>query len=205
MEHLNVVLELAVAQTSFRAAYLYRFVAAGDDGEITASTGLPLAAHSKGIPLPGHRHRNTPIVVHAAAWIDPRFAVLPEFRSHRFECVVSIPLVDTEATVGMVNFCRQEAGAVRPRELTLLSELGLPLAALVAAPVVRQQLAQTEQRLADRKMLERAKGVLQERLGITEEQAYLHIRLLSRRRRTPMREVAARLVESRHTQTGASQ
>ena len=203
MESLRVVIELAIAQTSFRAAYVYRFEAGGEDGQIISFVGFPVAAAPEGRASAGHRQRSTPVVVHAEAWKDPRFGTLPEFRAHRFECVVSVPIVEAGAVVGMANFCRKEAGAVRPREVALLVELGLPLASLIAAPPLREQLARTEQRLASRKVVERAKGLLQERLGFTEEEAYLHLRDLSRRRRTPMREIAERLVENSRRRSGS--
>jgi AmiR/NasT family two-component response regulator len=49
--------------------------------------------------------------------------------------------------------------------------------------------------LEDRGVLERAKGLIQARLGWTEEQAYFCIRNLSRRRRTPMRKVALEVID----------
>ena len=55
-------------------------------------------------------------------------------------------------------------------------------------------LADLNRRLADRKLLERAKGLLQTRFRWTEEQAYLHLRNISRRRRTPMREIAQEVI-----------
>jgi uroporphyrinogen-III synthase len=44
--------------------------------------------------------------------------------------------------------------------------------------------------------LERAKGLLQERLGYSEEEAYLQVRRLSRQRRRPMREIARQIIEA---------
>ena len=151
-----------------------------------------------------HRNRNTPIVLDAAAWRDPRFAALPEFRVHQFDAAVSVPLLDSGAVLGLVNFCRKEAGPLKPREVTLLTELGLPLSILVASASLREPLARTERGVPDRKILERAKGLLQERLDYTEDQAYLHLWLLSRQRRTPIRETAERLLQGDRFQAEAS-
>jgi GAF domain-containing protein len=195
MQHLKVVVELAISQTSFRGAYVYRFESQTGHCQLVAYAGLPVNTTALPSDLSPHRSPNTPVVMDAGAWRDPRFSSLLEFRTHRFEAVVSTPLLESGGVIGLVNFCRKEAGPVKPRELALLIELALPLSALVAATSLREQLTRAEQRLADRKILERAKGVLQERLGYSEEEAYQHIRLLSRRRRTPMREIAERLVE----------
>jgi uroporphyrinogen-III synthase len=51
-----------------------------------------------------------------------------------------------------------------------------------------------KQLLEARKVIERAKGILQQKDGLTEEEAYLHLRSESRRLRRPMRELAEAVV-----------
>ena len=74
--------------------------------------------------------------------------------------------------------------------------LSLPLGTLLIASTLRERLEKAAQDLADRKILERAKGLLQARFQWTEEEAYLRIRRLSRRCRTPMRDIAQLVIES---------
>src|SRR5258707_344555 len=78
--------------------------------------------------------------------------------------------------VGMVNLCRIEPAPVRPADLSFLIDLGRPLAALIITSTLRRQLQRATQLLADRKVLDRAKGLIQEELGWSEAQAYTHIR-----------------------------
>jgi AmiR/NasT family two-component response regulator len=47
-----------------------------------------------------------------------------------------------------------------------------------------------------RKVVERAKGIMQHKLGITEEEAYLKLRNESRRLRRPMRDLAEAVILS---------
>ena len=47
-----------------------------------------------------------------------------------------------------------------------------------------------------RKLVERAKGILQQRHGLTEEEAYLKLRDQSRRLRRPMKELAEAIILS---------
>jgi len=68
------------------------------------------------------------------------------------------------------------------------------VAAEAAKVDLRREVDNLNRRLADRKLLERAKGLLQTRFRWTEEQAYLHLRNISRRRRTPMREIAQEVI-----------
>ncbi len=53
-----------------------------------------------------------------------------------------------------------------------------------------------EQSLADRKVIERARGVVQQRLGISEEQAYTWLRSAAMDQRLPLAEVARKTLES---------
>lgn len=58
------------------------------------------------------------------------------------------------------------------------------------------QVARLQQRLTDRIVIERAKGVLVHRLGISEEDAYKRLRLLSRRQRRQIRDIAQSLLDT---------
>jgi two-component system, response regulator PdtaR len=58
------------------------------------------------------------------------------------------------------------------------------------------ELERLQQRLNDRIVIERAKGVLLQRLRITEEEAYNRLRVLSRRQRRPMRDIAQSFLDT---------
>jgi response regulator NasT len=78
--------------------------------------------------------------------------------------------------------------------------LGLAiLSALASAQRQRlwqARIDQLQQRLQDRIVIERAKGVLVQRLGITEKEAYKRLRLLSRRQRRQIRDIAQSLLDT---------
>lgn len=61
--------------------------------------------------------------------------------------------------------------------------------------VLRQENLILEKRLMERKLVERAKGLLQLRFSWTEEEAYYHLRRTSRQQRIPMAAVAQRVME----------
>ncbi|GEM_PF-2999012 len=79
---------------------------------------------------------------------------------------------------------------------------GLGLALLGALAAARRQrswqarIDQLQQRLNDRIIIERAKGILSERLGISEKEAYQRLRLQSRRQRRPIRDIAQCLLDA---------
>jgi hypothetical protein len=196
------LLSLAMTQTRAQGVYVYRFDRAGSDASLAVWAGLaPIPARGVRFPIKSrvdswHLARWSPVVLQDNAWDDWRFEELPEFKINRFEGVVSIPLLESGDVVGMANFCRSHRASLPPRDLSLLLGLSLPLAALLTGPAVREKLERTTQQLADRKVLDRAKGLLQLRFGWSEEQAYFHLRRSSRQRRIPMRQIALEAIEA---------
>lgn len=86
------------------------------------------------------------------------------------------------------------------REVPDAEELWL---ALVSAQASRRrhlqgrfQLQRLQQRLDDRIIIERAKGILVQRLKISEEEAYQKLRLQSRRQRRQIRDIAQSLLDT---------
>lgn len=57
------------------------------------------------------------------------------------------------------------------------------------------ELSDTRQKLAERKTVDRAKGLLMSRYGLTEEQAYQRLRSLAMNKNMKLAEVAQRLVD----------
>jgi response regulator NasT len=60
----------------------------------------------------------------------------------------------------------------------------------------KAELARLQQRLSDRIVIERAKGILVQRLGIGEDDAYKRLRVISRRQRRQIRDIAQSLLDT---------
>lgn len=60
----------------------------------------------------------------------------------------------------------------------------------------KMQRARLQQRLDDRIIIERAKGILVQRLGVSEEDAYKRMRVLSRRQRRQIRDIAQSFLDT---------
>lgn len=60
----------------------------------------------------------------------------------------------------------------------------------------KSQVARLQRRLSDRIVIERAKGILVQRLKISEEEAYKRLRILSRRQRRQIRDIAQSLLDT---------
>jgi hypothetical protein len=78
-----------------------------------------------------------------------------------------------------------------------LNLIGLATWSVKEVVRLRSELRITTNRLAGRKVVERAKGMLQREQGITEERAYEYLRGQSRRRRITLEAIAEEVVSGR--------
>jgi GAF domain-containing protein len=193
---LEPLLDLAILQGGAAGAYVYRFNAERAGAQLAAFAGPeaaePRLLQESAVKL--HRGRRTPVVLHENASADDRFSAFPELQAGRFDGVISVPLLEGGEVIGIANFCRRGGAALSASALALLMSLSLPLGALLGAAAVREQLREALQELAERKVVKRAKGLLQSRFAWTEEEAYLYLRRSSRRRRTPMADLAREVI-----------
>jgi BMFP domain-containing protein YqiC len=84
-----------------------------------------------------------------------------------------------------------------PEDLTAVVEhVESVLRARQSGSTLEQMVRELEEELDERKLAARAKAVLQNEHGMSEEQAHLHLRITSRRSRRPVREIARELLEA---------
>jgi uroporphyrinogen-III synthase len=141
--------------------------------------------------------QTTLVAVPQNAWTDPRVKLF--FNNpveDRFEGFLAIPMVSGGRLVGTINLIDRAGQAADERAVAFIATLGV----LAGAEIERVRLAcentQLAERLEARKIVERAKGILQRTLNMSEEDAYLTLQRESRQRRKSMKEVAEAIVLS---------
>jgi uroporphyrinogen-III synthase len=140
-------------------------------------------------------HRE-PVAVAEKAAQDPRFQFFHELPEDSYEAFLSVPLLCRGRLVGVINLQHRQHHVYRRREIRLISTIGF----LVGGEIELARLEEANSSLADqlqtRKIVERAKGILQRDLGLSEEQAYLTLQRQSRQKRKAMKEIAEAIVLS---------
>jgi GAF domain-containing protein len=108
--------------------------------------------------------------------------------------LLSVPLLTGQKVIGTLNIYTRERRSFTTDEIGCAKAVaGQAALALENARLIAETV-EMKRALEDRKLIERAKGILQHRHGITEERAYLDLRTESRRLRRPMRDLAEALV-----------
>jgi signal transduction protein with GAF and PtsI domain len=147
-------------------------------------------------------HRE-PVAVFKEAYKDPRFQRFNELPEDRYEAFLSVPLFSRGRLVGVMNLQHRDPHVYAEREIGLLATVGSLAGAEIELARLETQNTELSQQLETRKIVERAKGILQRDLGLTEEQAYLSIQRQSRQKRKTMKEIAEAIVLSEEVRSGS--
>lgn len=191
---LNEVVDFATAVVKCDSCFVY--LLEGDELVLRASKNAHPEAVGKlkvklgqGITGWVAKHRQ-PVVVAANAALDPRFQFFNELPEDRFEAFLSVPLLSRGRVVGVINLQNMAPHDYSEREITLLSTVGFLVGAEVEMARLEKEKSQLADRLELRKLVERAKGILQLELKISEQQAYVMLQRQSQQMRKSMKDIA---------------
>lgn len=142
------------------------------------------------------QHRSA-VALSNRAFADPRFKHFTTLVEDTYEALISVPLVRGGEVIGVLNVHHREPHEHTPEEISVLCFLGEQMGGAIAYSNLAEHNAKLKkeallirQQLEERKIVERAKGLLQQRFGFSEEEAYIRLRDESRRLRRSIRDVA---------------
>jgi signal transduction protein with GAF and PtsI domain len=138
-------------------------------------------------------HRQA-VALPAKAWEDPRFTRFADLPEDRFEAFLAVPILCRGKFVGVINLQHREPHHHSRSEIRLISLIGYLVGAEIELARMEDEKLQLADQLETRKLMERAKGILQRELKIDEESAYLMLQKQSRQKRRPLREIAEAII-----------
>jgi GAF domain-containing protein len=104
------------------------------------------------------------------------------------------PLVARDKVIGTINIYTREQRVFSDDEVGFVKVVAHQAAIAIENARLMSETLEMKRALETRKLVERAKGILQTRHGLTEEEAYLRLRNESRRLRRPMRDLAEAVI-----------
>ncbi len=136
------------------------------------------------------------VVIDSHASDDPRFKMFNELPEDRFEAFLSVPILCRGRLVGVINVQHRQTHHHTLREVRLISTIGFLVGAELEMARLESERVQLASRLEVRKLMDRAKGILQRELKLDEEGAYLALQRQSRQKRKTIREIAEAIILS---------
>ena len=140
-------------------------------------------------------HRE-PVAIASNASNDPRFKAFKNLPEDHFEAMLSTPIMSATKVVGVINLQHRLPYQHKSHEIRLISMLGFLVGSEIERARLESENLQLASRLETRKAVDRAKGVLQRDLTISEDDAYRMMQRESRQRRKSMREIAEAILLS---------
>jgi GAF domain-containing protein len=108
--------------------------------------------------------------------------------------LLSVPLLTREKVIGTINIYTREVRQFSEDEIGFVKVVAGQAATAIENARLMSETLEMKRTLEARKLIERAKGILQQKYGLTEEEAYLRLRNESRRLRRPMRDLAEAVI-----------
>jgi signal transduction protein with GAF and PtsI domain len=108
--------------------------------------------------------------------------------------LLSVPLITRENVIGTINIYTREQRAFTEDEIGFVKVVAGQAAIAIENARLMSETLEMKRTLEARKLVERAKGILQHKYSLTEEEAYLRLRNESRRLRRPMRDLAEAVI-----------
>ncbi len=134
------------------------------------------------------------VALSSNAATDVRFKRFQALVEDTYEAFLSAPLVSGGDLIGVINIHHRQQHDHTPEEIGMVLFIGEQLGGAISRSLLEAEKERLEQELETRKLVERAKGLLQQKHGLSEEEAYLRLRNQSRRLRRPMKELAEALI-----------
>ena len=145
-----------------------------------------------------------PVAVNEKAALDPRFQFFHELPEDTYEAFLSVPLMCRGRVMGVINLQHRLPHAYSRRQVQTIATIGFLVGAEIEMARLEDANSTLWEQLRTRKVVERAKGILQRDLGLSEEQAYLTLQRQSRQKRKAMREIAEAIVLSEEVKGNSS-
>ena len=131
-----------------------------------------------------------PVAVSRHAADDPRFKMFHDLPEDRYESFLSVPMGSGGRLLGVINLQNLAPYHYGASEIGLVATVGFMIGGEIERARLESENSELSLRLESRKVVERAKGILQRELNLSEEDAYRAMQRESQQRRKSMREIA---------------
>ncbi len=125
---------------------------------------------------------------------DPRFQFFNELPEDKYQAFLSVPLLCRGRLVGVINLQHVQPHVYKQRDIRLITTVGFLVGAEIEMARLETENSALSDRLETRKLVERAKGILQRDMGFDEERAYLALQQQSRQTRKSMKQIAEAVI-----------
>ncbi|NTU73002.1 ANTAR domain-containing protein [Candidatus Roizmanbacteria bacterium] len=137
-----------------------------------------VAAHKKSVVLTKEAYR------------DERFKAFKELPEDQFEAFLSVPILDKKGVIGVINIQNKEVYNFTQEQIDAVEAIVKVVSSGFEKNILDKKVNYLENKLEERKVVEKAKGLLMKAKKISESEAYAFIRKEAMKKRKTMKEIA---------------
>ncbi|MGH7245795.1 MAG: ANTAR domain-containing protein [Candidatus Levyibacteriota bacterium] len=145
--------------------------------------------HGEGITTWVAEHKK-PVAIEKEAYKDKRFRFFSELPEDKYESFLSVPISNETGVVGVINIQNKKPYAFSKEEIKTLESLVKIIASAFAKIALERKVIHLEDKLEERKVVEKAKGILMRMKQMTENDAFSFLRTEAMAKRKSMKEIA---------------
>jgi Signal transduction protein containing GAF and PtsI domains len=138
-------------------------------------------------------HKKT-VAIKEKAYLDPRFKFFKELPEDRYEAFLSVPIIDKQGLVGVINLQNKKPKVFSKKEKQMIEIFASIIASGLRKVILQEKLGFLEEKLEERKIVEKAKGILMKKENLTEEEAYKKMQKEAMKKRKKLKEIAEAVI-----------
>ncbi|HUD19645.1 MAG TPA: ANTAR domain-containing protein [Patescibacteria group bacterium] len=135
-----------------------------------------------------------PVAIAEGASKDSRFKYFRNLPEDTYEAFLSVPIITKRGVVGVINIQHKAPHAHSQMEINLLTAVGKLVGGAVENALLIEETLSLKESLELRKLVEKAKGILMKRKGLSEEAAYKVLQKKSMDLRKSLKEMADAII-----------
>jgi Signal transduction protein containing GAF and PtsI domains len=139
------------------------------------------------------KHKKT-VTIKEKAYLDPRFKFFKELPEDRYEAFLSVPIIDKQGLIGVINLQNKKPKVFSKKEKQMIEIFASIIASGLRKVILQEKLGFLEEKLEERKIVERAKGILMKKENLTEEEAYKKMQKEAMKKRKKLKEIAEAVI-----------
>lgn len=135
-----------------------------------------------------------PVVIKEKAYQDRRFKFFKELPEDKYEAFLSIPIYDEKEVIGVINLQNKNPYQFDKKTVKTLQTIAKIIASAFRKVYLERQVNFFKNKLEERKIIEKAKGILMEKEKLSENEAYKKLRNEAMRKRKTLKEIAEAVI-----------
>ncbi len=135
------------------------------------------------------QHQKT-VALFEKAYLDERFKPFKELPEDKFESFLSVPISNDTGIVGVINIQNRDPYEFSKQQIKTIESLVKIISSAFVQTVLQRKVNKLQAQLEERKIIEKAKGILMKTRSLSENDAFIFIRSEAMKHRKSMKEIA---------------